>query len=171
MDDVKEIHHIFQELVKTVKWRRKLSDKDMPRLVVQNEERPNAISTKFNKVQDFKLADLENIINISEYHAIPLEKHKIIVQSIKILTNKGRLYLMNDTVSRKRLIVTVKNDDTTCLVRSIATAMANLHPEKWMKTQLKMDLTNQEIFKRNKHLNYMKKLRSKSMTMETTCLT
>ena len=27
--DVNEIYHIFQELVKTVKWRRKLSDNDM----------------------------------------------------------------------------------------------------------------------------------------------
>ena len=46
------------------------------------------------------------------------------------------MYLTKDTVSRKRSIVTVKNDDTTCLVRSIVTAMANLHPEKWTKTQL-----------------------------------
>ena len=64
LDDVKEIYHIFQELVKTVKKRRKLSNNDMLRLVIQNEELPNAISTKFNKVQDFKLGDLETIINI-----------------------------------------------------------------------------------------------------------
>ena len=30
----------------------------------------------------------------------------------------------------------IKNDDTTCLAISIVTAMANLHPEKWTKTQL-----------------------------------
>ena len=30
----------------------------------------------------------------------------------------------------------VKNEDTTCLSRSIVRAMANLHPEKWTKTQL-----------------------------------
>ena len=67
LDDVKEIYHIFQEPVKTVKRRRKLSDNDMLRLVIQNEELPNAISTKFNKVQDFKVGDLENVINILEY--------------------------------------------------------------------------------------------------------
>ena len=67
LDDVKEIYHIFQELVKTVKKRRKLSDNDMLRLVIQNEELPNEISTKFNKVEDFKLGDLETIINILEY--------------------------------------------------------------------------------------------------------
>ena len=52
LDDVKGIYHIFQELVKTVKKRRKLSDNDMLRLIIQNEELPNAISTKFNKVEN-----------------------------------------------------------------------------------------------------------------------
>ena len=136
LDDVKEIYHIFHELVKTVKRRRKLSDNDMLRLVIQNEELPNAISTKFNKFKNFKLSDLENIINILEYRGIPLETSKIIVQSVKIPTGKGRLYLTKDTISRKNCIITVKNDDTTCLARSIVTAMANLHPEKWTKTQL-----------------------------------
>ena len=92
LDDVKEIYHIFQELVKTVKRKRKLSDNDMLRLVIQNEELPNAISTKFNKVENFKLGDLENVINILEYRAIPIEKFKIVVQSVKIPTGKGRLF-------------------------------------------------------------------------------
>ena len=137
LDDVKEVYYIFQELVKTIKKRRKLSNNDMLRLVIQNEELPNAISTKFNKVQDFKLGDLEAIINILEYRAIPIENCKIVVQSVKIPAGKGRLHLMKDTISRKNCIITVKNDDTTCLARSIVTAMANLHPEKWTKTQLK----------------------------------
>ena len=67
----------------------------------------------------------------------PLEKCKIIVQSVKIPTGKGRLYLTKDTVSRKNCIVTVKNDDTICLARAIVTAHANLKPERWSKTQLK----------------------------------
>ena len=137
LDDVKEIYHIFQELVKTVKRRRKLSDNDMLRLVIQNEELPNAISTKFNKVENFKLGDLENVINIFEYRAIPIEKCKIVVQSVKIPTGKGRLYLTKDTVSRKDCIITVKNDDTICLARAIVTAHANLRPERWSNTQLK----------------------------------
>ena len=136
MDDVKEIYHILQELIKTVKRRRKLSNNDMLRLVIQNEKLPNAISAKFSKVQDFKLGDLEQVIRIIEYRGIPLEKCKIVVQSVKIPTGKGTLYLTKDTISRKSCITTVKNDDTTCLVRSIVTAMANLHPERWSKTQL-----------------------------------
>ena len=91
----------------------------MLRLFIQNEELPNAISTKFNKVQDFKLGDLETVINILEYRAILIEKCKIVVHSVKIPTGKGRLYLSNDIVSRKRSIVMVKNYDTTCLARSI----------------------------------------------------
>ena len=108
----------------------------MLRLVIQNEELPNTISTKFNKVGNFKLGDLENVINILEYRAIPIGKCKIVVQRVKIPTSMGRLYLTKDTISRKRAIITIKNDDTTCLVRSIVMAMANLHPEKWTKTLL-----------------------------------
>ena len=149
LDDVKEIYHIFQELVKTVKKRRKLSDNDMLRLVIQNEELPNAISTKFNKVENFKLGDLENVINILEYRAIPIEKCKIVVRSVKIPTGKGRLYLTKDTVSRKGCIITVKNDDTICLARAVVTSLANLHPERWSKTQLKNGFNNSRKLQRD----------------------
>ena len=60
----------------------------MLRLVIQNEELPNAISMKLNKVQDFKLGDLETVKNILEYRAIPIEKCKIVVQSVKYLQVK-----------------------------------------------------------------------------------
>ena len=136
LDDDNEIYHIFQELVKTAKKRKNLSNNDLIRVVIQTEELPNAISTKLNKVESFKPGDLENVINIMEYHGIPLETSKIVVQSVKILTGKGRLYLTKETISRKCCIITVKNDDTTCLARSIVTAVANLHPERWTKTQL-----------------------------------
>ena len=68
---------------------------------------------------------------------MPIEKCKIVVQSVKIPTGKGRLCLTKDTVSRKDCIITVKNDDTICLVRAIVTAHANLRPERWSNTQLK----------------------------------
>ena len=137
MDDVKEIYHIFQELIKTVKRRKKLSNNDMLRFVIQNEKLSNAISTKFNKVKDFKLGDLEQVIKILEYRDIPLEKCKIVVRSVKIPASKGRLYLTKDTVSRKNCIITVKNDDTTCLARAIVSAYANLKHKRWSETQLK----------------------------------
>ena len=137
LDDNKDIYHIFQEIVKTVKKRRNLSNNDMLRIVIQNEELPKAISTKFNKVENFKLGDLDTIINILEYRAIPIENCKIVVQSVKIPAGKGRLLLTKDTVSRKNCLITVKNDDTICLARAVTTAYANLHPENWSTTQLK----------------------------------
>ena len=156
LDDDKDIYHIFQELVKTVKKRRNLSNNDILRLVIQNEELPNAISTKFNKVQDFKLGNLEAIINILEYRAIPIENCKIVVQSVKIPAGKGRMHLMKDTVSRKNCIITVKNDDTTCLARSIVTAMANLHPEKWTKTQLRNGFNSSRKLQRDQAMKLHK---------------
>ena len=137
LDDNKDIYHIFQEIVKTVKKRRNLSNNDMLRIVIQNEELPKAISTKLNKVENFKLGDLDTIINILEYRAIPIENCKIVVQSVKIPAGKGRLYLTKDTISRKNCIITIKNNDNICLSRSIVTALANLQHEKWTKAQLK----------------------------------
>ena len=145
-----------------MKRKRKLSNNDRLRFVIQNEELPNAISTKFNKVQDSKLRDLEQVIKILEYRDIPLENCKIVVHCVKIPAGEGKLCLTKDTVSRKNCVTTVKNDDTICLARAIVTAYGQRH-------SYMMDLTNQENFKRNKHLNYMKKLKSKSTTMATTC--
>ena len=76
LDDVKEIYHIFEELIKTVERRRRPSNNDILRFIIQNEELPNAISTKFNKVKDFKLGDLEQVIRILEYKNILLESVK-----------------------------------------------------------------------------------------------
>ena len=129
MDDVKVIYNIFQELIKTVKRRRKLSNNDRLRFIIQSEELPDAISAKFNKVEDFKLGDLEQVIKILEYRDIPLENCKIVVQSVKIPAGKGRLYLTKDTISRKSCIITVKNDDTICLARAIVTDYDNLNPK------------------------------------------
>ena len=136
LDNTNKVYQIFQELVRATKRRTELSDNDRLRFVIRNEELPTAISTKFNKVKDFALIDLENVIRILEYRDIPLENCRIVVQSIKIPNGKGKLYLTKDTVSRKNCVSTVKNNDTICLARSIVTAYANLKPENWSKTQL-----------------------------------
>ena len=158
LDDVKEIYHIFQELIKTVKRRRKLSNNGMLRFVIQNEELADAILTKFNKVQDFKQGDLEQVIRILEYRDITLEKCKIVVQSVKIPAGKGTLYLTKDTVSRKNCIITVKNDDTICLARAIVTAYENIKKEMWSNTQIHEGFNKSRKLQRNKHLSYLKKL-------------
>ena len=149
LDNFKEIYHIFQELVKTVKKRRKLSNNDMLRIVIQNKELPKSISTKFKKVQDFELGDLENIMRILEYRVIPLEDCNIIVQSVKIPVGRGRLLLTKDNISRKNCIITVKNDDSICLARSIVTALANIHPENWSTTQLKNEFNSSRKLQRD----------------------
>ena len=136
LEDDKDIYQIFHELIKTVKVNRKLKDNDIIRIVIQNEELPNAISTKYNKVNDFKLVNIDELIKILEYKNIPLENCKIIIQSVKIPNGGGRLYLSKDSATRKKFIITIKNNDTTCLARSIVTAYANLKPECWTKTQV-----------------------------------
>ena len=50
----------------------------------------------------------------------------------------------------------VKNDDTICLARSIVTAMANLHPERWSKTQLKNGFNSSRKLQRDQAMKLHK---------------
>ena len=136
LESDEEIYKIFHDLIKKVKINRKLNDNDRIRIVIQNEELTNPISTQYMKVIDFKLDDIDELIKILEYKNIPIDECKIIVQIVKIPVSSGRLYLSKDTATRKKCIITIKNNDTTCLARSIVTAYANLKPERWTKTQL-----------------------------------
>ena len=72
--------------------------------------------------------------NFVEYKGVPLNEVKIEVQSFKIPRGKGRLHVAKNTVARKKCIITIKNDDSTCLARSIVTAMANIDKTKWTKS-------------------------------------
>ena len=156
LEDDKEIYKIFHELIKKVKINRKLKDNDRIRIVIQNEELPNAISTKFNKVNDFKLDNIDELIKILEYKNIPLEKCKIIIQSVKIPNGTGRLYLSKDTATRKNCIITIKNNDTICLARSIVSAYANLKPECWTKTQVQDGFNKSRKLQKNQALKLHK---------------
>ena len=135
-DVIKEIYKIFHEMISKVKNAWKLKENDILRIVIQNNELPNSISTKFRKIKDFRLNDLEQIINILEYKNISLGECKIVLQSVKIPNRAGGLYLSKDTATRKNCIITIKNNDTICLARAIVTAYANLRPENWTKTQI-----------------------------------
>ena len=117
--------------------KRQLKGNDRLRLVFLNDELDHPISTKMLKVSEFKLKHVSDAINTLEYKEIDLENCKIIVQSVKIPTGKGRLYLSKQTVNRKHCIISIKNTDSICLARSIVTAYANLHPENYTTTQLK----------------------------------
>ena len=47
------------------------------------------------------------------------------------------MHLTKDTISRKSCAITIKNDHTICLARSIVTAYANLKPERRSNIQLR----------------------------------
>ena len=125
---------------------------------------------KFNKVQDFKPGNLENVISILEYQAIQIEKCKIVVQSVKIPAGKGRLYLMKDTVSQKNCIIIIKNDDTICVAKAVVTAYANLPPERWSKTQLKNGFNSSRKLQRDQAMKLQGEANVKINAMVTTCL-
>ena len=132
-----DVFSVFEKMVEMTIKKRQLKSNDRIRLVISNDELNHPISTKLLKVSDFKLNQLSDVINTSEYKEIYLENCKIIIQSVKIPSGKGRLYLSKQTVNRKQCIITIKNNDTICLARSIVTAYANLHPENYTTTQLK----------------------------------
>ena len=117
--------------------KRQLGGNDRIRIVISNDELTHPISTKMSRVSDFKLNHLMHVIDTLDYKEIDLENCKIIIQSVKIPSGKGRLYLSKQTVNRKRSIIMIKNDDSICLARAIVTAYANIHPENYTTTQLK----------------------------------
>ena len=47
----------------------------MIRVVIQNEELPNTISTKFNKVESFKLGDLETQVRYGKGPVLKIEQN------------------------------------------------------------------------------------------------
>ena len=74
--------------------------------------------------------------NFVEYKSVPLNEVKIEVQSFKIPRGKGRLTTVKTNLPSKRCVISIKNDDTTCLARAIVTATANINKDMWSKNQL-----------------------------------
>ena len=132
-----DIYNAFEKMLHMTIKKRQLGGNDRIRIVISNDELTHPISTKMSKVSDFKLKHLMHVIDTLDYKEIDLENCKIIIQSVKIPSGKGRLYLSKQTVNRKRSIITIKNDDSICLARAIVTAYANIHPENYTTTQLK----------------------------------
>ena len=156
LKDVGDIYRMFQKLVRTVKEMRKLNDNDMLRIVIQNERLPNAISTKLSKIKDFEIGSLERAVNILEYRSILIEECKITIQSVAISVGRGRLLLTKDTISKKKCIITIKNDDSMCLARAIVTAYANLKSEMWSNTQRKNGFNGSRKLQRVEAMNLHK---------------
>ena len=132
-----DIYNAFEKMLHMTIKKRQLGSNDRLRIVILNDELTHPISTKMSRVSDFKLNHLMHVIDTLDYKEIDLENCKIIIQSVKIPSGKGRLYLSKQTVNRKRSIITIKNDDSICLARAIVTAYANIHSENYTNTQLK----------------------------------
>ena len=84
--------------------KRQLKENDRLRIITHSNKLTNPISTKLSKVADFKLNQLLDVINTLEYKEIDLETCKIVIQSIKIPTGRGRLYLSRQTVNKKNVL-------------------------------------------------------------------
>ncbi|PFX15633.1 putative uncharacterized transposon-derived protein F54H12.3 [Stylophora pistillata] len=68
---------------------------------------------------------------------VPLSEVKIEILSTKMPRGKGRLRVTKTNIERKRSVITIKNDDSICLARTIVTAVANISKHKWTASQLK----------------------------------
>ena len=145
-----DIYYAFEKMLHMTIKKRQLGGNDRIRIVISSDELIHPISTKMLRVSDFKLKHIMHMIDIFDYKEIDLEKCKIIIQSVKIPSGKGRLYLSKQTVNRKRSIITIKNDDSICLSRAIVTAYANIHPENYTTTQLKDGFNKSRKLQENK---------------------
>ena len=119
---------------------RKLKPGDKIRIIVLHSSWPKPFSTKLITITDdeqFFYTLLKVVLEYVEYKAVPLNEVVVEVQSTKIPRGKGRLTITKHNSSRKRCIITVKNNDTMCLARAIVTAHANLNKNKWTKSQIK----------------------------------
>ena len=102
---------------------------DKIRVIVSHPSWPNPFSTKLITITDdaqFFYTWLKAVLEYVEYKAVPLDEVKVEIQSTKISWGKGRLAITKNNTDRKRCIITIKNTNTICLSRAIATAVANL---------------------------------------------
>ena len=124
---------VLSEILDKVKQERNLVDGDKIRLIVSHPSWSKAWSTKLLTIGSRQLDDC---IQFIEYKGVPMNEVKIEVQSFKIPRGNGRLHVTKNNVARKTCIITIKNDDTTCLARAIVTAIANINKTKWTKSQV-----------------------------------
>ena len=128
---------VFMEILNKVKEERGLLDGDKIRLIISHNTWRSPYSTGLLNVNNCLEDMMANKIGqFVEYKEVPLSEVKIEVQSFKIPRGRGRLHVAKNTVVRKKCIITIKNNDSTCLARSIVTAVANLNKTKWTKTQI-----------------------------------
>ncbi len=133
-----DIYDIFEEILTLVKKRRRLVDGDKIRLIISHESWSKPFSTELLTVNEgFEKMMAAKCGNFVEYKDVPLDEVVIEVQSFKIPRGKGRLKAVKSNIASKKCIISIKNDDTTCLARAIVTAFANINKDKWTASQIK----------------------------------
>ena len=131
-----EVYDIFMKILLKVIDEGNLVKNDKIRMIIDHRKWKKPFSTKLLRVgiDEGKIADF--ILSKYEYKDVPLDEVEIIVHAITLPRGEGRLTTVKTNLSSKRCIITIKNNDTTCLARAIVTAMANVNKDKWTKTQL-----------------------------------
>ena len=115
-----------------------LVDGDQIRFIVNHPTWQNPLSTRILTINGGTLEDLlEDIARWVEYREVPLTELEITTESFCVPHGRGRLTVTTmQSVKSKKSVITIKNDDSTCLARAIVTAMANFNKDKWTKTQI-----------------------------------
>ena len=133
-----DVSKIFEEILSKAKKERELVDGDKIRLIVTHDIWAKPYSSELENVNEgFEEMMALKCGNFVEYKTVPLNEVKIVVQSFKVPRGKERLTTVKTNLPSKRCVISIKNDDTTCLARAIVTAMANVNKDKWTKSQLK----------------------------------
>ena len=134
-----DLGKVLLEIANRVIYQRGLKDGDKIRWILSHTEWRKPISTKLITISGSITAyDLINeLVNFVEYKNVPLSEVKIEIQSIKMPRGMGRLRVMKSNLKQKNSVITIKNDDSTCLARAIVTAVANINKTQWTKTQLR----------------------------------
>jgi len=131
----------------------KIVDGDKIRLIVNHINWQHPLSTGILTVNG-SIAEylLKEIARWVEYKEVPSTELEITIQSLTISRGSGRLTATNNNSKSKTSIITIKNDDSTCLARAIVTAMANVNKDKWTKTQIQNDFNRSRKLQRDEAL-------------------
>ena len=118
------------EILNKAKEERGLVDGDKTRSIVSHNTWRSPYSIDLLNI-NIGLEEMSNKISqFVEYKEVPISDIKIEVHSFRIPRGKGRLHVAKNTLSRKKCIITIKNDDSTCLARAIVTTVANVNKTK-----------------------------------------
>ena len=137
MVTVFDIDNALLKIGNMVRDDRKLVNGDKIQWIISHDEWKKPLSTKLITITDQLGKEMvDQLARFIEYNNVPLSEVKIEILSVKIPRGKGRLRVTNSNVHRKKCIITIKNDDSICLARSIVTAVANINKQRWTKSQL-----------------------------------